>query len=99
MSKYILLNTRPNVSQEKKEELKSHREMLFEYSPKGKLKRVKFESPQLKYDLQEMFDNIPEIITCFEEPIPNFADMSPEEREKIINKIYENLDPNKRKIT
>ena len=73
--------------------------MMFEYTPKGKLKRVKFESPMLRYDLNELFDNIPELKTCFEEPIPNFAEMNQEEREKIIKKIHENLDPNKRKVT
>ena len=99
MSKYLLLNTRAYISQEKKEELKSHRDSLFEYTPKGKLKRVKFESPSLRYDLNELFDNIPELKTCFEEPIPNFAEMNQEEREKIIAKIHENLDPNKRKVT
>lgn len=40
--------------------IKDAHEKIFDVDPEtGKIKRVKFESPQLRYELSEFFENVP----------------------------------------
>ena len=52
---------------ETSKKIKEAHEKIFDIDPgSGMVKRVKFESPQLKYDLSEFFENVP----VFDEEVP-----------------------------
>ena len=49
------------------QKIKEAHEKIFDMDPgSGMVKRVKFESPQLKYNLSEFFENVP----VFNEQVP-----------------------------
>ena len=58
---YLMLNTVDQSSlKQTNQRIKEAHDKIFEHEPEsGKVKRVKFESPQLKYNLSEFFENVP----------------------------------------
>jgi hypothetical protein len=67
-SQYLVINTRHESSPAERDRMASKRDSLIEKNEKGEFKRVKFESPRLRYDLQELFENPP----AFNEPLIKF---------------------------
>ena len=88
-SPYLVINTRENTDAQKDRIAQQHDE-LFEKNEKGEIRRVKFESPGLKYTPKELFFNRP----TFHEPFINFESVTSNQ----INKI-ENIEGPKKELT
>ena len=64
----MVINTRKENTGAQNDRIAQQHDELFEKNEKGEIRRVKFESPKLRYTPKDLFENKP----TFHEPVINF---------------------------